>query len=608
MSSPKIASIRSLLLLIALLSLAACQSSVGPREQAAGAAPPEPIVTSPGECAPGETDWVWSAPRSPRAGEPLRVIAGSAVGALDGLFLTDPAGMRSAIPARARGGPPWSLVGRVAAPGPGRHRLEAARDGRVVACAEIDTANPGSGHGEPRSDLAHRALYSIWIEHLFDAPAEQSLSFPSLAPVLRDPGRNLLYGFLGANEDASLPAEPDCADLPYFLDAYFAWKMGLPVAYRSCSRGSRNAPPACGQPTIETVLAGGGASSGAFNALGRRIMNGVHSGCGRTALRDDATDFYPVPLTRSALWPGTVYADPYGHTLILVKWVPQQGERGGILLAVDAQPDNSVNRKRFWEGTFLFAQTPSAGAGFKAKRPLAPSGGGLRPLSNRELIAATPPYSDEQAGLDAGAFYARMQRLINPQGLDPESAYASTLDALMEQLESRVKSVDRGEAYMREHPSPPMSMPEGPAIFETIGPWEDFATPSRDMRLLIAMKVLEGLPERIRRYPELYRLGGRPAASTADAIEQLHARRSQERFVSYTRSDTSTWRISLAEIYRRRDGLEVGYNPNDCIERRWGATPGSDEYATCRRQAPSAQRQRMQRYRPWFAETRRPPR
>jgi hypothetical protein len=50
------------------------------------------------------------------------------------------------------------------------------------------------------------------------------LSFPSLAPVLRDPHRNFLFGHLGLREDdprnkAIPPAEPDCADLPYYLRA-----------------------------------------------------------------------------------------------------------------------------------------------------------------------------------------------------------------------------------------------------------------------------------------------------------------------------------------------------------------------------------------------------
>jgi len=47
----------------------------------------------------------------------------------------------------------------------------------------------------------------------------------------------------------------------------------------------------------------------------------------------------------------------------------------------------------------------------------------------------------------------------------------------------RVVSVDNAEAYLARHPGI-VPMPEGYAIFETTGPWEDYSTPSRDMRLL----------------------------------------------------------------------------------------------------------------------------
>ncbi|MCK7501097.1 MAG: hypothetical protein MZW92_71465 [Comamonadaceae bacterium] len=234
-------------------------------------------------------------------------------------------------------------------------------------------------------------------------------------------------------------------------------------------------------------------------------MELVNSGGGRTALSDEAGDFYPVALDRTSLWPGTVYADPYGHTLIIVKWVPQTARRSGLLLAVDAQPDNSVARKRFWEGTFLFARTPSAGPGFKAYRVPIYDGARRvwRPAPNSAFAEGSghPPYSTEQADLTPEAFYARMESLVNPHGLDPEAAYSTTLEALMEQLKTRVHSVDNGESYVRTHAGTVVPMPRGPAIFETSGPWEDYATPSRDMRILIALKVLAGVPERIRRYP-----------------------------------------------------------------------------------------------------------
>ncbi len=570
-----------------------------------------PLLATPAaatSCEQGDEVRIWTAPLRPKPGDPLEVIAVATDGTLEQIQVTDPEGKPTRLRSLSSGGPPWSLYGTLFRPDRGAYRIEATRRGQVMACAEVEVGDADAEQSSGTWDLATEALYAAWIEHLFNAPAEQSLSFKSLAPVLRDPTQNFFFNYLGANEDNQLPAEPDCADLPYFLRAYFAWKLGLPIAYRACSRGSRSSPPSCQSPTIDTRFMGGPTPLSTFRAVGRQLMDTVHSGSGRTALADDGTDFYPVPLKRESLWPGTIYADPFGHVMILVKWIPQQGRQSGILLAVDAQPDNSVTRKRFWEGNFLFTRTASAGPGFKTFRPLAGSGGRLLPNAALDGRSGRPPYSDEQARLEPDDFYARMERLINPDGLDPTAAYESTLDALMEQLETRVTSAENGEDYMRAHPGTVVPMPSGPAIFETTGPWEDYATPSRDMRLLIALKVLAGLPERIRRYPDLYVLGGERAEDAAARIEQLHAQRLDERFIRYQRGDGSPWRLSLREIYERRPGLEMAYNPNDCIETRWGATPDSPDAATCHRQAPREQRARMEEYRPWFRDAVRPPR
>ena len=77
---------------------------------------------------------------------------------------------------------------------------------------------------------------------------------------------------------------------------------------------------------------------------------------------DDNTDFYTVPLKQETLRPGTVYADPYGHVMMLVRRVPQSGGAAGVFLAVDGEPDGTVARKRFWRGNFLFAHEPSLGS------------------------------------------------------------------------------------------------------------------------------------------------------------------------------------------------------------------------------------------------------
>ena len=66
----------------------------------------------------------------------------------------------------------------------------------------------------------------------------QTPSWPALHEVLRDRSRNMLFNHLGLGEDQmGMVIKPDCADLPYFLRAYFSFKMGLPFGYSKCSRG-----------------------------------------------------------------------------------------------------------------------------------------------------------------------------------------------------------------------------------------------------------------------------------------------------------------------------------------------------------------------------------
>lgn len=555
------------------------------------------------DCRQGDDTWLWSLPRgtAPRA-----LLAVSTAAPLDALQLVDGAGTATPLAIDAQGGPPWHHLARLDGAAVGA-RVEALRGGTVVACTRVDGGQPDAARGW---DLAHEAFYAAWVERLFDAPAAESLSVPALTPLLADPARNLLHGHLGANEDAGLVAEPDCADLPYYLRAYVAWKLGLPLAWRACSRGDALSPPRCDRPRYEEALLAGDASTATFRAVTRRLMDTVHSGSARTALDDEKSDVYAVPLDRRHLWPGTLYADPYGHTLVVVKWLPQRGDEAGLLLAVDAQPDNSVGRKRFWEGTFLFAPQPNAGPGFKRLRPVVRTGEGLRELASTFLDGSDglPPQSLEQGALAARDFYARVHRLVNPAGLTPAATYEAALAALLEQLDTRLTAVATGEAWMQAHPDTVVTMPRGAAIFETVGEWEDYSTPSRDLRLLIALAVLDELPARLRAYPELFRLDGQPVEAAAAAVEALHRQRLGERSITYTRSDGSPQVLTLAEVYARRAALEVAYNPNDCIERRWGATPDTPDYATCRREAPAAQRARMESYREWFHELRRPPR
>ena len=342
------------------------------------------------------------------------------------------------------------------------------------------------------------------------------------------------------------------------------------------------------------------------------VADAVHSGSARARLSDENTDQYPVPLMQETLRPGTVYADPYGHVLVLARRVAQTDDAAGVLLAVDAQPDGTVARKRFWRGNFLFAQDPALGGpGFKRFRPIVrDKNGALRRLTNAE-IAKDPQYGDfslDQAQLGIEAFYDRMDDVMSPEPLDPLRAMKEAITALEEQVKARVTSVENGRKFQNSGRGD-AEMPEGASIFETTGAWEDFATPARDLRLLIAIDVVRTFPDRVARRPERYAMPqGKSVADVKAELESVLASDLPTRKFSYTRTDGSAWTLALKDVLDRAPALEMAYNLNDCVELRWGASERSEEASTFRRHAPGTQRAKMTQYRAWFHERRRPPR
>jgi hypothetical protein len=213
----------------------------------------------------------------------------------------------------------------------------------------------------------------------------------------------------------------------------------------------------------------------------------------------------------------------------------------------------------------------------------------------------------EQYQGSADDFYARVEALINPRPLEPKTMQRALIDALYEAVTRRVVSVANGEKWTASHPGEVIAMPEGDGIFLSAGPWEDFSTPSRDLRLLIAVDTVQGFAGTVRAHPERYGLDIAAAGPKADALaSDLNAELEQKSF-AYVRSDGSEQRLTLRDVVERAPSLEVAYNPNDCIEVRWGAREGSPEMATCRRRAPEEQRRKMESYRGWFSSRQRPP-
>lgn len=615
---------------------------------------------------------LFRSPRVPRAGHRLRVMATS-VRPLEPveLVLFGPDGTRYTPAVHRLGGPPWAWWVELDDPAAGEWAAVLGDGTRVEACETFRVARhaprpaPREAGAPPwHSPLAWErdteALYAAFVEQLFREPVGEEATWPSLQVLLSDPARNLLHDHLGLGEDEKLRLVPDCADLPYFLRAYFAWKLRLPFAFRRCTRGRDGAPPICPAAPYSNLdpdgsraaalAAGAAAGTGAggevppagesgqgmkeeeagtvggnaveppkddveaFAEFLARVARSVHSATARTVPGTDASDLYPVALERAALAPGTVFADPYGHVLVVAAWIPQPADGYGMLLGAEAQPDGTVGRRRFWRGSFLFdPDTRSVGAGFKAWRPAVVdrATGLVVTPGNAELTGSAdhPAYSVEQYRGSAETFYDRMEALIQPRPLAPARALEAVLDALEEAVVRRVVSVDNGERWVREHPGATIAMPEGYELFETEGPWEDYATPSRDMRLLIAIDAALGFPDAVGRAPERYGLpeGEEAEAAMAALRAGLEEGLAQRRF-SYVGSDGARRELTLRDVVDRRAAFEVAYNPNDCIEVRWGAPEGSAEAAACGRRAPEEQRLRMEEYREWFRARKRPPR
>lgn len=605
-------------------------------------APPSPACGEAGEVS------LFVSPEHPVKGQPMRIVA-VAAGLVDaGLTVTGPDGAALPVEHARMGGPPYHWLTRIDAPSAGTWHATLARDeacgSAILSSQEVKVGTrPGPVPGTPRTALwftraqwtpAKEDLYSAWVERLFDAPLDAQPSYGALHELLRDPAKNFLFDHLGASEDEqNVVVRPDCADLPYFLRAYFAFKLGLPLGWSRCSRGENGVPPTCQDfatssdpfpkpddpaakpPELPAWADPAREHTGPWENNAKRFgeflkttfADAVQSGAGRTPAEDETADYYPVALTADELRPGTIFADPYGHVLVVTHRVPQTPTAGGILLAYDGQPDGTVARKRFWRGNFLFAVDPALGAaGFKRFRTVLrdPATGKWRHLRNAEL----PAYSLDQYGAGVEGFYDKMDDALSPRPLDPMQALLETVDALAEQVDTRVRSVENGRKFLASGKAA-ADMPDGAKIFETTGDWEDFSTPSRDLRLLIAIDVARGVPARVARRPERYAM---PAGETIDAVKaRLEARLATElttRKFSYTRTDGSPWSLALQDVVDRAASLEMAYNPNDCVEQRWGAPAGTDEARTCQAHAPEAQVNKMLSYRAWFHERRRPPR
>ena len=211
----------------------------------------------------------------------------------------------------------------------------------------------------------------------------------------------------------------------------------------------------------------------------------------------------------------------------------------------------------------------------------------MRRLTNDE-IAKNSQYGDfslDQSRLAVEAFYDKMDDVMSPAPLDPMRAMKEVITSLEEQVKARVTSVENGRKFQNSGKGE-AAMPDGPAIFETTGAWEDFATPSRDLRLLIAIDVVRHFPDRVARRPDRYAMpSGKSVADVKAELDSVLASELSARKFAYTRSDGSPWTLSVKDVVERvaaaRDGLQPQRLRRTAVGRGGAERRGIDVQAPC---------------------------
>ncbi len=403
-----------------------------------------------------------------------------------------------------------------------------------------------------------------------------------------------------ASDPADFTFRADCADLPYFLRFYYAWKRGLPFSHvsdvspRGRSRDIRYSARGNQVEERRDVLSGDNAL-----AIMARLRDQISSATYRIHPMLEGTDLYSPAISPRSIRPGTVIYDPNGHLAVIWKV-----ENDGRIRYIDAHPDNSLTRG-YYDLRFVRA-SPGMGAGFKNWRPVMLTGarrardGAL--VGGRVLLASNSQISDfaltqffgtgerpqEDSDWRRGAFVRDGQRLdwydfvrasLGNGGLhfDPLREIADMVASNCADLGYRSDAVNVAlQAGLQSQGQPPR-LPVN--IYGTDGDWETWSTPSRDARLKTAFKEVRDNAQRFMalwraRDPQLNYRGG----DLAGDMLAVHDRAAAGCALSYMRSDGSRVMLNYEEARRRL--FHMSFDPYHCVELRWGAAGA--ELATCR--------------------------
>jgi hypothetical protein len=407
-----------------------------------------------------------------------------------------------------------------------------------------------------------------------------------------------------ASDPTGLRHYADCADFPYFLRAYYAWRNQLPFGFVNgispiqadgqVINDVRYSPFGnTVRSRFQIVVRKGSIGAHYPNAIeifNRTLPGTISSGTFRVSYSGmDAdklfSDFYPVKITRDGVRPGTTIYDPNGHVVTVYKVT-----RDGRVYYIDAHPDLSLTAGLY--NSRFMRSYPGQGAGFKNWRPLKLSGaewnvrygfigGRITGAKDRDL----PMYSTEQYyGTNANpnwrdAEYAFQGKplayfdwvrnrladgplVVNP--VDDVKIMAQELCNGIQERSVAVQVAVTAGVHQKEHP---FRLPNN--IYGAAGEWETYATPARDARLKVAFKEIRTYVEEALAHYRSHdgKVDYRGANLAADMLAAYNQASNACR-IKYTNSDGQPVVFNLDQARARI--YDISFDPYHCPELRWG--------------------------------------
>lgn len=402
-------------------------------------------------------------------------------------------------------------------------------------------------------------VYSKFVEAICDS------KYSNLNRFIKDPKANPLYG----EEDKKFNLSPDCADLPYVLRAYVAYKLRLPFSYTASISG-KGGDQRYSKGNKPTSFKDQDYFSSPQNLFSQVTL--INSGYFRMAADSQDSDHYPVKISKKSIVPGTVYYDPDGHVAVVAK-VTEDGR----VRVIDAHPDRTISKP--WFGAKFTRGSKTNGGGFKKWRPISYTSGGNTVRTRNHNIS---DYSAEDQFQKSYSFrgknglgyheYIRQALTDENRGTDPVRDFAFMMQDLYEDISYRAVAVEiavEKGIHLKPHPG---SLPWN--IYGTDGLWEEFSTPSRDARLKVAFREFYDRSRQM--VIEQEQLDPAAARELAARLLQKYDQLSGQLQIAYVNSAGRKVTLSFADVNARL--FDLSFDPYHSIEFRWGAR--GDELAS----------------------------